>query len=126
MFEHRRQRPISLTAFLWRQLRHFGMATAIVGLSLAMGTVGYHVFESLPWIDALLNASMILSGMGPVEHPETALGKLFASAYAIYSGIVFLVTVGVLFAPMVHRALHRFHLEMEAEDAEQSPLDRGR
>ncbi len=94
---------------------------AIVGFvfifgSLAIGTIGYHLFMSLPWIDSLLNASMILTGMGPVDHAETTAAKLFASAYAIFSGVAFLGSVGVLLAPLAHRLMHRYHLETEEEE----------
>lgn len=78
-----------------------------------MGVLGYHLFENLPWIDSLVNAAMILGGMGPVNELHTNGGKLFASFYALYSGIVFLVSVGIILAPLYHRFLHRFHLEEE-------------
>jgi hypothetical protein len=81
--------------------------------SLLLGVLGYHYFEGLAWLDALLNASMLLGGMGPVDVLHTVAGKVFASFYALYSGIIFLVVVGVIFAPLYHRFLHRFHLEME-------------
>ena len=93
---------------------------AVVGGSLGIGMLGYHVLGRLPWIDALLNASMILTGMGPVDPMPTSAAKLFASAYALFSGVAFLSTVGILFAPIVHRFLHRFHLETE----DVSPPDR--
>lgn len=115
MFEHRGQQPLSRQAFLRRQAGYIGIAALIVGASLGLGTVGYWYFESLSWLDAFLNASMILSGMGPIHHPETTSGKLFAALYAIYSGVVFLVTVGVIAAPMLHRLLHHFHLGLSAE-----------
>ena len=86
-----------------------GMALVIV--SLAVGMAGYHGYEGLPWIDAFLNASMILSGMGPLLQPATTGGKLFAGFYALYSGLAVLVIAGVIFGPVVHRFLHRFHLE---------------
>jgi len=76
-----------------------------------MGILGYHFTENLSWIDSLVNASMLLGGMGPVDVLHTNAGKLFASFYALYSGIVFLVSVGVILAPLYHRFLHRFHLE---------------
>ena len=85
--------------------------------SLAIGVTGYHVFENLPWLDALLNASMILGGMGPVDPIRTAAGKLFASLYALYAGAVFLVIVGIVLAPVVHRLLHYFHMS-DGEDSE--------
>ena len=82
-----------------------------------MGAFGYHRFEGLPWIDATLNAAMILTGMGPVDELHTRGGKLFALAYALFSGFVFLTAMVLLFAPIAHRVLHRFHLEMDMEDA---------
>jgi len=89
--------------------RHASFAAALVGGSLFIGMAGYHFLEHLAWLDAFLNACMILGGMGPVNNPQTAAGKLFAGLYALYSGLVFLVVVGVLFAPVLHRARHLFH-----------------
>ena len=77
--------------------------------SLALGMLGYMAFEHLSWIDAFLNASMLLGGMGPVNLPQTAAGKLFAGLYALYAGLVFIVTAALLLAPVLHRVLHRFH-----------------
>lgn len=96
------------------------LASAVVGLalvivSLAVGMAGYHGYEGLSWIDAFLNASMILSGMGPLLQPVTTGGKLFAGFYALYSGLAVLVIAGVIFGPVVHRFLHRFHIEAEDE-----------
>jgi len=113
MFEHRKQPLLSSREFLIRQLIFLLAAIGIILGSLVMGMVGYHFFENLPWIDSLVNASMLLGGMGPVNVLHTNAGKLFASFYALYSGIVFLVSVGVILAPLYHRFLHRFHLEME-------------
>ncbi len=92
-------------------MRHILLSACLVFGSLAISVVGYHSFEQLPWIDSLLNASMILGGMGPVTELHTAGGKLFASFYALFSGIVFLVTAGIVIAPIAHRLLHRLHLE---------------
>ena len=92
-------------------LRHALCGSVIGGLSLGIGILGYHLLENLSWIDSLLNASMILGGMGPVAVVKTDAGKIFASAYALFSGVVFLVVVGLVFAPLIHRALHRFHLD---------------
>jgi hypothetical protein len=92
--------------------RLLGHAVAAVGLlaaSLGAGMAGYMAFEGLPWIDAFLNAAMLLGGMGPVDAPRTSAGKLFAGLYALYAGLVFLVTAALLFAPIFHRVLHRFH-----------------
>jgi hypothetical protein len=86
---------------------------AILVVSLGIGILGYHTLEGLSWTDSLLNASMLLGGMGPVETPQTEAGKIFASFYALFSGVVFLVAVGVLIAPVFHRFLHRFHLDVE-------------
>ena len=83
-----------------------------------MGTLGYHVFAGKPWIDAFLNAAMLLGGMGPVGDIEGTSGKLFAAGFALYSGLVFLVAAGLMLAPVVHRVLHKFH--WEAERAERS------
>ncbi len=114
MYEHRSQPLLPRSAYLRRVRRHGLIAAAMVFGSLLLGVLGYHVFERLSWIDALVNASMILGGMGPVSELRTTAGKVFASFYALYSGIVFLVSVGVLFAPVIHRFLHRFHLEADA------------
>jgi hypothetical protein len=88
-------------------------AVGFLCVSLTVGTVGYAHFANLPAIDALLNASMILTGMGPVDRMETTGGKLFSGIYAIYSGVAFLTFCGVLFTPVYHRFIHKFHLELE-------------
>ena len=87
------------------------LAFGIVFAALAAGVLGYHAIGHLGWIDAILNASMILTGMGPVDPMKTAAAKLFASAYALFSGVVFLSAVGIVLAPVFHRILHKFHLE---------------
>lgn len=92
-------------------LRHGGAALLAIAVSLAAGTVGYHALGDLAWVDAFENASMILGGMGPVDPITRTSGKLFASFYALYSGVVFLVVAGLLFTPVLHRLLHHFHLE---------------
>lgn len=115
-FEHHRQPLASQRAFLQRVLRYLGLSFGIIAGSLAIGVLGYHFTEGLPWLDALLNASMILGGMGPVDPLHTAAGKWFASFYALFSGMVLLVAVGVLIAPVVHRFLHRLHLQIEDSD----------
>src|SRR3989304_3926632 len=94
----------------------FGLlAAGVILFSLGIGILGYHYLESLSWIDSLLNASMILGGMGPVNTMQTNAGKIFDSFYALYSGIVLLASVGVLAAPIFHRLLPRFHLELEGD-----------
>ncbi len=113
MYEHRREPLLPLGAFLWRLVRHAVVALGILGASLGTGVLGYHHFEKMGWIDALLNASMILGGMGPVSELHTHEGKVFASCYALFSGTIFLVFAGVLLAPVIHRYAHKFHLEAE-------------
>jgi hypothetical protein len=115
MYEHFRQPLISRVAFLLRIVWHVLIALGIVLVSLTIGIVGYHEFEGLSWIDATVNASMILGGMGPLNQLQTNAGKLFASFYALFSGIVFLVAIAVLLAPAVHRFLHRFHIESDSD-----------
>ena len=117
MFELRSQPLLPKKAYLKRQVTHLFAASMLMAGSLVLGIIGYHTFEGLSWIDSLVNAAMILGGMGPVNQLDTTAGKVFASFYALYSGIVFLVTAGVLFAPLIHRFLHRFHLQQEAEEA---------
>ena len=111
MYEHHREPVLAREQFLRRVRRHGGISLAVIVVSLAAGTVGYHAFARLGWIDALLNASMILTGMGPVDAMTTPAAKLFASLYALYSGIVFIATTGILLAPFVHRMLHRLHAD---------------
>lgn len=112
--ERKHEPPLGRRQFLLRLARYSILAVAILLVSLGIGVLGYHAIAGLSWVDALLNASMILTGMGPVDRPTTDLGKLFASFYALYSGVIFLVVVGVMFAPIAHRLLHLFHLEQDA------------
>ena len=113
MFEHHKQPLASGQDFARRMLRFSLVTAGIILFSLGIGMLGYHYLESLSWIDSLLNASMILGGMGPVNALRTNAGKVFASFYALYSGIILLASVGVLAAPIFHRFMHRFHLELE-------------
>lgn len=116
MFEHRSQ-PMAPRAEFMRRMVRYGLVTAgIISFSLGLGILGYHYFESLSWIDSLLNASMILGGMGPVNTLQTNAGKVFASFYALYSGIILLASVGILATPIFHRVLHHFHLELEDDE----------
>ncbi len=113
----RRHQPLASTrVFIRRLLTYLAISIAIITFSLGIGVLGYHYLENLSWLDALLNASMILGGMGPVDPLHTAAGKLFASFYALFSGMVFLVAVGVLIAPIFHRFLHAFHIAEEDVD----------
>ena len=111
LYEHRSEPLLSRPEFFRRVLAHGGLALAMILVSLAIGVVGYHVLNGMDWIDALLNASMILGGMGPVGEMKTDAAKVFASLYALFSGIVFLAMAGVLFAPVLHRLLHRLHMD---------------
>ncbi len=113
MYEHHEQPLASRRKFLRRLALNALIGAAILFVSLGIGMAGYHYLEGLSWIDSLLNASMILGGMGPVNPLQTDAGKIFASFYALYSGVVLLASVGVLAAPIFHRFLHHFHL---AED----------
>jgi hypothetical protein len=111
MFEHR-EAPLLPRRDYYRRLAWHGLTAAgILAAGLFVGMCGYHFLEGQHWLDAFANAAMILSGMGPLDPLKTAAGRLFAGVYAIFSGVAFLTTVGVLLAPAVHRFLHRFHLE---------------
>ncbi|HUO78883.1 MAG TPA: hypothetical protein VMU00_01970 [Steroidobacteraceae bacterium] len=111
MYEKRLEALAPAPVFARRIARHAAVAGALVGCSLALGMAGYHGFEGLPWIDAFLNSAMLLGGMGPVDALHTGAGKLFAGCFALYCGLVVIVAAGLLFAPFVHRLLHRFHLD---------------
>ena len=111
MYEHRRQELAPRHVFMRRLIQHGCLAVAVVAGSLGIGIVGYHYSEGLGWLDAFLNASMILSGMGPATELHTSAGKWFAGFYALFSGVMFITTIGLFFAPVVHRFLHKFHLE---------------
>ena len=111
MFEKKHEPLLPRAAFVFRLGRCFGVTLLIVAVSLLMGSVGYRHFADLSWIDALLNAAMILTGMGPVGTLSSDAAKLFASAYALFSGVVFITATGILLTPIFHRVLHRFHIE---------------
>ncbi len=116
LYEHRNEPLLPRAEFIRRYLAHVAVAVGVVIASLAIGIFGYHFLEGLSWIDSLLNASMILGGMGPVNPLQTNAGKLFASFYALFAGLIFLVITGLLIAPLFHRFLHHFHLEEEDDD----------
>jgi hypothetical protein len=117
-FEHKDEPLLPRRHFYRRVLRNGMIAGALVAGSLAIGVVGYHWLGQLGWIDSLLNASMILTGMGPVDRMEGAAAKIFASAYALFSGVAFLTSMGVLLAPAFHRFIHRFHLDPDDASGE--------
>ena len=114
-YEAKHQPLLSRRAFIRRLVRNFGAASVLIGLSLFGGMAGYRYFEGMDWMDAFANASMILSGMGPLGPLQTSGGKLFAGLYALYSGLALIAATGIIFAPIVHRLLHRFHMEVDKE-----------
>ena len=117
MFERRTQPLASRRAFARRLASSVTIGTVFIGVSLGAGMLGYHFIEGEAWLDAFVDAAMILSGMGPVTtHFTTETGKLFAGLYALYSGFAVIVGIGIVFAPLVHRVLHRFHLDLERRD----------
>lgn len=116
MFEHRTQPLLDRRRFLRRLLLSVLAGAVLIGLSLLGGMLGYHTLEGMPWIDAFANAAMILSGMGPLAPLTTTAGKLFAGLYALYSGLAIILVTGIVFAPVVHRLLHRFHIERQSRE----------
>jgi hypothetical protein len=109
--ESKNQPLLGRRAFARRVAKSFGAASGLIAFSLFAGMIGYHFLEGMTWIDAFANASMILSGMGPLEPLKSSEGKLFAGFYALYSGLALILAAGILFTPVVHRLLHEFHLE---------------
>jgi hypothetical protein len=122
-FEHKQKPLLPFRAFVSRQLRFTAFAILLILVSLFLGMAGYHGIAGLSWVDAFYNASMILTGMGPVAPMQTTGAKVFAGTYALFSGVVFLSTAAVLLAPLLHRLLHRLHMEPEGDDAD-TPADR--
>lgn len=112
---------LSPREFALRMLRYFLISSSLLAFSLLIGVLGYHVIADLSWIDSLYNASMILTGMGPVDLMKTDNAKLFGSFYAIYSGVAFLSTVAIFFSPIAHRLLHVLHVEEDEEDEVSHP-----
>jgi hypothetical protein len=109
MYESKTHRPLTRPVFVRRLLVHTCTAIGLIAVSLAMGIGGYMPFEHLSGLDAFLNAAMLLGGMGPVNPPATDAGKLFAGLFALYAGLVFIVTAALFFTPLLHRLMHRFH-----------------
>jgi len=114
-YERRHEPLLSRRGFMARLMRHALVAGGLIAASLGVGTIGYRTLGGLEWVDAFENASMILTGMGPVSPMLSVAAKLFASGYALFSGIVFVTCVGVVLAPTVHRLLHHFHFEEDDE-----------
>ena len=111
LFEQKSQPLLRWPAFLKRLATSVALGLSLILASLLAGMAGYHYFENLSWLDAFVNAAMILSGMGPLAQPATTGGKLFAGVYAIYSGLAVVMIAGITFAPVVHRFLHKFHAD---------------
>jgi hypothetical protein len=129
VYEHHHAPLLSRRAFIGRMGRHALGAAALGFVALWIGMAGYHWLEGLSWVDAYLNAAMILGGMGPAAELHTTAGKLFAGSYALFAGIVFIVASGFVLGPIVHRAMHHFHLgetEKELSDADDEPRGRGK
>ena len=115
MYEHRTKPLLPRREFFRRLTTHAALALGFIAAALGIGMWGYHRLESMNWIDSFANASMILSGMGPLGELKTSAGKIFAGCYALFSGVAFLTSIGVVFAPIYHRFLHKFHLESQRE-----------
>ena len=113
------------SVFFHRLLRNFAIGIVIILVSLSIGMCGYHYIEGIAWVDAYLDAAMILSGMGPVSTLHTTTGKLFAGTYALYSGFAILLIAGIMLAPIVRRFLHKFHLDLESARKAQDSDPRG-
>lgn len=111
MFEHRRQKIAPANVFIRRLAAYVGIAILLILAALFIGIAGYHWLAGLGWVDSLLNASMILGGMGPVNSLTSTNAKIFASLYALFSGLVFIAVMGIVFSPIVHRMLHKFHFD---------------
>ena len=111
MYESKTNPLLSRKRFLRRVFLHVATALALILFSLLLGMWGYEYYEHLAWRDAFLNSAMLLGGMGPVDPPHSDGGKLFAGLYALYAGLIFLIVAGLMLAPVVHRIMHRFHLE---------------
>jgi hypothetical protein len=119
MYEPHQVPPLPLGRFVWRMALHAGTALLLVAISLLCGMFGYVRLEQMPWLDAFLNAAMLLGGMGPVKTEGLSdPGKLFAGIYALYSGVLFIAVMAIMLAPVVHRVLHRFHWPEESDGDE--------
>jgi hypothetical protein len=113
MYEHRRQRLLSPAEFAKRVVGNLLLALFVVAVGLGIGVLGYHSLGELNWVESLLNASMILGGIGPVDTLHSTAAKIFASCYALFSGLAFIGVASLIVAPFAHRLLHRFHLDQK-------------
>ena len=115
MFETRHQKLARRPTFIRRLLHSLLLGWAAIVLAQFIGMLGYHYFEKMTWVDAFVNAAMILSGMGPLGPLATDGGKIFAGFYALFSGLAFILIIGIIFAPVLHRLFHKFHLEDKSD-----------
>ena len=122
-FESLSQPVIPFSQWLRRMVKSIGLACVIIGGSLVIGVVGYHVFGGLSWLDAFLEASMILGGMGAVAPMKTVAVKTFAACYALFSGFVALSSMAIILAPWLHRLLHHMHAEPDEKDENKAAAD---
>ncbi len=113
------ERTRSIFLFLWKFLSYLGMSALFICLGLMVGIICYHWAAGLSWIDSLVEASMILSGMGPISPLSTTSAKLFASIYALFSGLVFVIAMGILLSPLVYSLLSQFRLHLKHENYQQ-------
>jgi len=120
MYENRSKPLLPRRDFYRRVARSALVALLLVAVALGIGMIGYRAFEPMSWVDAFVNAAMILSGMGPVSELKTDGGKIFAGCYALFSGLAFLTSLGIIFAPVFHRFLHKFHLEQPSHSEKQT------
>src|SRR5437764_13984397 len=111
MYEHHSIKVLPLPQFIWRLTGHVGLVALLVTLSLGGGMIGYRYLAPMPWVDAFLNSSMLLGGMGPVGELTNDRAKIFAGLYALYAGLIFIVSASIVMAPVVHRVLHVVHAE---------------
>jgi hypothetical protein len=120
MYENRREKLLTRTEFALRVLWHFSAAILAIAVALFAGVLGYRYLGGLGWVDSLLNASMILGGMGPVDTLTTDGAKVFASLYALFSGLLFIGLLGLLLAPFIHRVMHKLHIDESEQEAKRS------
>ncbi|MFZ2312546.1 MAG: hypothetical protein WAV82_07995 [Methylobacter sp.] len=111
MFERRHEKLAPISVFVRRMAVSVVMAGILIAVALFIGVIGYHWIAGFDWVDSLLEASMILGGMGPVNSLATTGAKMFASGYALFSGLVFIAIMGIILAPVTHRMLHKFHID---------------
>lgn len=118
MYENKNQPLLAPARFLKRVAKNLLFAFIVIAVCLVIGILGYHYSAGIGWLDSLHNASMILSGMGPVVTIDTVPGKWFSSFYALFSGVVFITNIGIVLAPLAHRIFHRLHLDDKEDDTD--------